>query len=332
MRAFEYVSPTTKEQAVALLSSTWGETEILAGGTDLLALMKDDIVRPRRLVNIKEIAELRGISFSTSTGLRLGATVTLQELLDHPDVGRHYPALVQAARGVTSPQIRNMGTVGGDLCQRPRCWYFRSGFGLLARDETGRSLVLEGDNRYHAILGNEGPAYFVNPSSLAPALIAYGARLRIFGPRGTREVLLERFFRIPKSEAEREYDLQPNEIVTEILVPPPPAGMVSATYEVRQREALDWPLATASVALVLEGQRVRSARVVLGHVAPIPWPSPEAERALVGKTVTEEVAQAAANAALQRARSLGKNEYKIQLARVAVRRAIQQAVGGGARR
>jgi xanthine dehydrogenase YagS FAD-binding subunit len=331
MRAFEYVSPTTKEQAVALLSRTWGETEVLAGGTDLLALMKDDIVRPRRLVNIKEIAELRGINVSPQTGARIGATVTLQELLEHPEISRYYPALVQAVRGITSPQIRNMGTVGGDLCQRPRCWYFRSGFGLLARDETGRSLVLEGDNRYHAILGNEGPAYFVNPSSLAPALIAYGARLRLFGPRGAREVPVERFFRIPRSEAEREYDLQPNEIVTDILVPPPPAGMVSATYEVRQREALDWPLATASVALVLDGGRVRSARVVLGHVAPIPWPSPEAERALVGATITDEVAHAAAEAAVQRARSLGKNGYKIQLARVAVRRAIQRAVGAGGR-
>jgi xanthine dehydrogenase YagS FAD-binding subunit len=331
MRAFEYVSPTTKEQAVALLASKWGETEVLAGGTDLLALMKDDVVRPRRVVNIKEIAELRGISFSPRTGLRLGATATLEELLAHPDVARHYPALVHAVRGITSPQIRNMGTVGGDLCQRPRCWYFRAGFGLLARDETGRSLVLEGDNRYHAILGNAGPAYFVNPSSLAPALIAYGARLRIFGPRGTREVPVERFFRIPQTEAEREYDLQPNEIVTEVLVPPPPAGMVSATYEVRHREALDWPLATASVALVLEGGRVRSARVVLGQVAPIPWPSPEAERALVGKTVTAEVAQAAADAALQKARSLGRNGYKIQLARVAVRRAIERAVQEGAR-
>ncbi len=332
MRAFEYVSPTTKEQAVALLSSTWGETEVLAGGTDLLALMKDDIVRPRRLVNIKEIPELRGISFSTREGLRVGATVRLEELLEHPDVARHYPALVHAVQGITSPQIRNMGTVGGDLCQRPRCWYFRAGFGLLARDETGRSLVLEGDNRYHAILGNEGPAYFVNPSSLAPALIAYGARLRIFGPRGTREVPLERFFRIPKTEAEREYDLQPNEIVTEVLVPPPPAGMVSATYEVRHRAALDWPLATASVALELESGRVRSARVVLGQVAPIPWRSPEAERALVGKAVTQEVAQAAADAAVHKARSLGRNEYKIQLARVAVRRAIERAVEGGARR
>lgn len=332
MRAFEYVSPTTKEQAVALLADRWGETEVLAGGTDLLALMKDDIVRPRRLVNIKEIPELRGIRFTMREGLRIGATVTLEELLEHPDVARSYPALVQAARGVTSPQIRNMGTVGGDLCQRPRCWYFRAGFGLLARDETGRSLVLEGDNRYHAILGNDGPAYFVNPSSLAPALIAYGARVRLFGPRGMREVLLEKFFRIPQTEAEREYDLQPNEIVTEVLVPPPPAGMRSATYEVRQREALDWPLATASVALVLSGGRVQSARVVLGHVAPIPWPSPEAERALVGKVITPEVAQEAADAAVQKARSLGKNGYKIQLARVAVRRAITQAVSEGARR
>jgi xanthine dehydrogenase YagS FAD-binding subunit len=330
MRAFEYASPTTKEQAVALLASTWGDTEVLAGGTDLLALMKDDVVRPKRLVNIKGIGELQGLRYSSRQGLRIGAVVTLQELLDHPEVNRWYPALVTAVEGVRSPQIRNMGTVGGDLCQRPRCWYFRAGFGLLARDESGRSLVVEGDNRYHAILGTDGPAYFVNPSSVAPPLIAYGATVRIFGPRGTRDVPLEAFYRIPRSEDEREYVLQSNELVTEILVPPP-ADLLSATYEVRQREALDWPLATASVVLRLSGQRIQSARVVLGHVAPIPWRSAEAERLLVGKTWSEALADEAAQAAVAPARPLRHNRYKIQLARIAVKRALLQAARGGVR-
>ncbi|HXF04143.1 MAG TPA: xanthine dehydrogenase family protein subunit M [Blastocatellia bacterium] len=329
MRPFEYAHPTTKEQAVALLASAWGDTEILAGGTDLLALMKDDIVRPKRVVDIKGIKELQGISYSASRGLRIGALVTLQELLDHPEA-RRYPALVAAAEGVRSPQIRNRGTVGGDLCQRPRCWYFRAGFGLLARDESGRSLVLEGDNRYHAILGTDGPAYFVNPSSLAPALIAYGARVRIFGPRGAREVPLEAFYRAPRSETEREYDLRSNELVTEVLIPPP-TNLVSATYEVRQREALDWPLATASVALRMSGQRIESARVVLGHVAPVPWRSAEAERVLVGKTMSDALADEAARAAVAPAKPLSQNAYKIQLARVAVKRALVQAARGGAR-
>jgi xanthine dehydrogenase YagS FAD-binding subunit len=332
MRAFEYANPTTKEQAVALLGSSWDGAEVLAGGTDLLSLMKDDIVHPKRLVDIKGIAELGGIKPS-KTGLRIGATVTIQELLDNPLVTRAYPALVDAAEGITSPQIRSRGTVGGDLTQRPRCWYYRAGFGLLGRapaSEGGESLVLQGDNRYHAILGNSGPAYFVNPSSLAPALIAYRARVRVYGSRGEREVPVEEFFVIPQNDNDREYNLKPGEIVTEIVLPSA-AGLKSATYEVRQKEALDWPLAAASVALKVTGGKVASARIVMGHVAPTPWRAPAAEAALIGKAINEQVAQAAGEAAVSGAKSLGRNAYKIQLARVAVKRAILEAAKGGAR-
>jgi xanthine dehydrogenase YagS FAD-binding subunit len=264
---------------------------------------------------------------AAATGLRAGALVRLQELADNAQVRRHYPVLAVAADDAASPQIRNMATLGGNLCQRPRCWYFRNGFGLLPKDEAGKSLVLQGDNRYHAIIGNDGPAYFVSPSSVAPALVALGARVRIFGPGGAREVPLEKFFVIPRSENEREHDLKANEIVTEIVVPPP-GGARTAHYEVRQKEAFDWPLATASVALAMNGNNVRSARVVLGHVAPVPWLSAEAEAALVGKAINEQSADAAGRAAVSTAKSLGRNAYKIQLARVAVKRAIMQAAGG----
>ena len=330
MRAFEYASPTTKEQAVELLGKNFRKAEILAGGTDLLSLMKDDVVAPRMLVNIKSIAGLDGISYSPGRGLRIGTLTTIQELLDNPTVRRSYPAIAQAAEGITSPQIRSMGTVGGDLCQRPRCWYYRAGFGLLAKDENGESLVTKGDNRYHAILGNGGPAYFVNPSSLAPALIALGATARLFGANGARDVALEKFFVTPKSEDERECDLKPNDLLTEIIVPAP-GGARSATYEVRQKEALDWPLAAASVVLHMNGKQVKSARIVLGHVAPVPWPSQEAEHVLVGKAITDELADAAGAAAVAQAKSLGGNRYKIQLARVAVKRAILAAAKGGGR-
>jgi len=330
MRGFEYASAGTKEQAVSLLGKDWGEAEILAGGTDLLSLMKDDVVAPKRLVNIKEIQELHGIKAHGGDGLRIGALATIQELIDDARIRRDYPAIVQAAEGITSPQIRNMGSVGGDLCQRPRCWYYRAGFGLLAKDASGEPLVPNGDNRYHAILGNAGPAYFVSPSSLAPALIAYGASVRIVGPKGARLVAVEKFFVTPRSDGEREHDLKPNEVVTEILVPRN-AGVKSATYEVRQKEALDWPLAAASVALTMNGASVASARIVLGHVAPTPWRSAEAERAIAGKAITEETAQAAANAAVSGAKSLGRNGYKIQLARVAVKRALLEAAQGGGR-
>jgi xanthine dehydrogenase YagS FAD-binding subunit len=329
MRAFDYVSPATKEQAVSLLGASGADAEILAGGTDLLSLMKDEVAAPRRLVNIKGIDELRGLRFDARAGLRLGALVTFQEIADDTAVARSYPALAAAVSGVTSPQIRSVGTVGGDLCQRPRCWYYRSGFGLLGQDPSGRSLPLDGDNRYHAILGNQGPAYFVSPSSLAPALIALGATVRVFGPQGAREMPVERFFLTPKSASEREHDLRPNEILTEVRVPVPKGK--SATYEVREREALDWPLASASVVLESSGGKVQRARVVLGHVAPTPWPSAEAEAALVGRAVTEEVAAAAGEAALKGARALSGNAYKITLARVAVKRAVLEAARGGAR-
>lgn len=329
MRAFEFVSPTTKEQAVALLGPSFDRAEVLAGGTDILSLMKDDVVRPQRLVNIKGIAELRGISYDPAKGLRLGALATLQELLDHTAVRQHYPALHSAADGVTSPQIRSLGTVGGDLCQRPRCWYFRGGFGLLGQGADGRSMVTAGDNRYHAILGNAGPAYFVNPSSLAPALITLGATVKVFGPKGARDVAAAKFFVTPRSNSDREYDVRPGELVTEVRVPPPSGH--NATYEVREREALDWPLAAAAVSLKMSGNTVQSARVVLGHVAPVPWPASEAEAALLGKAVTEEVAHAAGEAAVKGAKALSGNAYKVQLARVAVKRALLAAGRGGAR-
>jgi xanthine dehydrogenase YagS FAD-binding subunit len=327
MRGFEYASPTTKEQAVSLLSDN---AHILAGGTDLLALMKDDVVSPKRLVNIKDIKELRGITIGKDRSLRIGALVTIQELVDHAQLRQAFPVIAQTASEIAGPQIRNMGTVGGNLCQRPRCWYYRAGFGLLAKDKTGEPLVPSGDNRYHAILGNDGPAYFVSPSTLGTLFAALGGTVRLFSPKGKREVPVEKFFVIPKTENQREHDLGPNEIVTEIVLPPL-GGAKAATYEVRQKDAMDWPLALASVALTLNANKVRSARVVMGYMAPMPWRSKEAEEALVGKAVTEETAKAAGEAAVTGAKSLGRNAYKIQLARVAVKRAILAAAMGGAK-
>lgn len=329
MRAFEYASPKQKQQAVGLLGPQWDNAEVLAGGTDLLGLMKDDIVHPRRLVNIKDVQELQGISLRPQTGLRIGALTTLVELSEDPTVKQNYPMLAAAASEAASPQIRNVATIGGNMCQRPRCWYFRSGFGLLPKDQSGKSLVLEGDNRHHAILGNSGAAYFVSPSTIAPVLIAYGARIRLFGRSGPRELPLEKFFVIPQNENQREHDLRPNEIVTDILVPTV-SGVRAAHYEVRQKEAFDWPYATASVLLKMSGDNVQSARIVMSHVAPIPWISNEAGQAITGRAITEETADAAGAAAVQNAKSLGHNKHKIKLARVAVKRALLKAAKGEA--
>jgi xanthine dehydrogenase YagS FAD-binding subunit len=328
MRAFEYASPETKEQAVSLLGASWGQTEILAGGTDLLALMKDDVVAPKRLVNIKEIEELKGVR-SSAQGLRIGALTTLGDLADNANVVKDYPALAEALNEAASPQIRNLATLAGNLCQRPRCWYFRNGLGLLPKSDDGKDLVADGENRYHAILGNDGPAKFVSPSTVVPALIAYGATVRVVGPKGKREIPLEKFYLTPTTEIEREHDLRPNEIVTEVLVPSA-QGVMAAHYEIRQKAAFDWPLAVAAVALTMSGSKVESARVVMGYVAPVPWPSAEAEQVLAGKSISEEVAKAAAEAALQHAKPLSHNAYKVQLARVAVKRAILKAASGGA--
>jgi xanthine dehydrogenase YagS FAD-binding subunit len=325
MRPFEYVSPASTRQATSLLSATWGQTEILAGGTDLLALMKEDVVAPRRLINIKEIKDLHGTRANTE-GLNIGAVTTLAELAEDGDARNSHPAFADAVHEAASPQIRNMATLGGNLCQRPRCWYFRNGLGLLPKDESGKDLVPEGENRYHAILGNQGPAKFVSPSTIVPVLIAYGAKIRLEGPKGKREMALEKFYVIPRSEGEREHDLRPNEVLTELLIPPPDGWKV-AHYEVRQKAAFDWPLAVAAVALKMDGSTVQAARIVLGHVAPVPWISPEAEAALKGQAVSDDTAQKAAAAAVSQAKPLSQNAYKVQLARVAVKRAILRAGG-----
>ena len=324
MEPFAYARPATREEALAQLGASFEESAILAGGTDLLSLMKNYVVTPKRLVDIRGVKEFGGITWSNGGG-RIGATVSLQELADDPGLQKSFPGLAAATAGVPSMQIRNMGTVGGDLCQRPRCWYFRNGFGLLARDAKGKALVPGGDNRYHAILGNGGPAYFVNPSSLAPVLIVLGASVEITGGKAARKVELEKFFRAPHGEHQREYTLAPNEIVTAVLLPDGAANWKTATYEVREKQALDWPLATASVALRMDGGTVRDARIVMGHVAPVPWRAREAELALARKALDAENAAKAGEAAVHGAHPLSGNKYKVQLARVAVKRAILAA-------
>jgi xanthine dehydrogenase YagS FAD-binding subunit len=321
MNSFEYANPTTLQDAVGLLGAKWGQTDILAGGTDLLSLMKEHLHEPKRVVNIKGIKELEGIS-KTADGLRIGALVTIDDLAKNADVKASFQSLAEAAAGVPSPQIRHMGTVGGDLCQRPRCFYYRQGLGLLAMKD-GKSLIPDGDNRYHSIFG-EGPAYFVSASSLGPALIALNARVKLVSAKGPREVPVAKFFLVPKDESTREIALQPNEILTEIIVPT--ATVKSSTYEVRQKEALDWPLAAAAVALEMNGTTVKSARVVLGHVAPTPIDSAAAAKALVGKAITPATAEAAGKAAVAGAKPLSGNAYKVTLAKVAVKRALLDAV------
>jgi xanthine dehydrogenase YagS FAD-binding subunit len=326
MKAFDYAAPEHEAGVLELLSPTPGETEILAGGTDLVGLMKKLIVNPDRVVNIMEVPSLRGIS-ADSAGVTIGATTRLDDLMEAPELD-DYPAIKQSIRGINSPQLQQQGTLGGELCQRPRCWYFRNGHGLLAN--AGR-MVMSGENQYHAIFGNAGPAKFVHASRLAPALIALGAQVRIVGPGPDDESLLplEFFFQAPRHEGQREHILEPNQLLTHIHVPrsaDTPAAS-NATYEVRHGEGPDYPLAAAAAALWIAGGRVAAAKIVLGHVAPTPWISQAAIDALVGNPVNHETARAAGEAAVAEATPLSENEYKVQLARVAVGRAILLAAG-----
>lgn len=323
MKAFEYAAPRHEADVIELLSSDADRSAILAGGTDLIGLMMKMIVTPDRVVNIKEVDSLRGID-RDSSGVTIGAVTTLDDVLDSPDL-EDFPAVKQAIRGISSPQLQAQGTLGGELCQRPGCWYFRDGHGLLGGE--GR-LVAEGDNRYHAIFDNAGPAKFVCPSRLAPALIALDAQVRIIGPSSEDESImpLAYFFRTPRHEHQRENVLEPGQLLTHIRIPAAD-GLANATYEVRHGEGPDYPLTAAAVAMRFSAGIVRDAKVVLGHVAPTPWISPEAATALIGQPVDAASAKAAGEAAVARATPLSGNRYKVQLARVAVERAVMRAAG-----
>lgn len=323
MNAFEYANPATVEEAIGLLSGKWGETEVLAGGTDLISSLKQGLTQPRLVVSLKNVKGLSGVARKGDV-VTVGATTRLKDFIANKYVQQQFPSLVTATKNISSPQMINMGTVGGDLLQRPRCWYFRQGLGLLGMKD-GASLVEKGENRYHAIFGNEGAAKFVHASSLAPGLIALGATVQVQGPKGTRAVPAAEFFAIPKTENDRESVMQPNEILTAIEIPA--KGLKNGVYEIRQRTSLDWPMVAAYVAYKDNGGKAQDARIVLGHVAPMPWLSQAGSQALEGQAVTAESLDKAAQAALADAKPLSQNRYKVAQAKVAIRRAGLAAAG-----
>jgi xanthine dehydrogenase YagS FAD-binding subunit len=322
MKAFEYASPRTEAEVLQHLSAEPGVTEVLAGGTDLVGLMKKMIVTPDRVVNILDVPSLKMIDELPDGSVSIGAAVTLDDILAHPylDV---YPAVKQAIRGINSMQLQAQGTLGGEICQRPRCWFYRNGQGLLGAG------VVEGANEFHAILGNSGPAKFVNSSRIAPALIALDAQLRVIGPDEEFEqyIPMAEFFRTPRRDEQREFVLEPNQLVTHVILPPI-EGRTCATYEVRHGAGPDYPLAAAAAALRMDNFGVvQEASIVLGQVAPMPWISQDAAAVLRGRKVDGAAAEAAGAAAVARATPLSQNEYKVQLAKVAVKRAVLLAAG-----
>ena len=332
MKAFEWINPSTVNEAVKMLTVA-GRGDIdeaprpIAGGQDLLTTMKDYTSRPSRLVNLKHIRGLNNITLN-ARGLTIGALVTLTELEEHAGVRKSFPGLAEAAHSVATPQIRNLGTVGGNLCQRPRCWYFRLEEVICLKKGGSECYAASGENKYNAIIAG-GPSYIVHPSDLAPILVALGASVTAVGATGKRVIPLDKFFTLPsEGNIRRENVLKNEEIVTEIFVPASPLAARSTYLKFKERESLDFALAAAAVAVRLApNQTVKDARIVLGGVAPIPWRVPDAEKFLVGKNLKPDVLAEAAKIALAEAKPLEKNAYKVPLTQTLVRRALAKAGG-----
>jgi xanthine dehydrogenase YagS FAD-binding subunit len=336
MKAFEWSTPRTLDEAVKALGASAPDVDhgpqILAGGQDLLTSMKEGIVQPPRVVNLKGIPGLGKIEDLGPKGIRLGALVTLVELNENAIVRSRFPGLAEAAKAVASPQIRNLGTVGGNLCQRPRCWYFRLEHVVCLKKGGDTCYSASGENKYNAIFG-EGPSYIVHPSDLAPMLIALGATATLYGPKGERTVELEKFFTMPgEGDIRRENVLTPGEILTRVDVPASAWAKRSTYLKFRERPSLDFAMSSVAAALDLGADgRINDARLVLGAVAPKPWRVPKAEAALKGQPATAASFAKAADIALEGATPLTNNEYKVPLTKTLVRRALAHAAGEGRR-
>jgi xanthine dehydrogenase YagS FAD-binding subunit len=306
---FTYVRAKSVADGVRQLAAPG--TKIHAGGTDLLGCLRDGVFPAKTLVSVGGLKELRGISSVPTGGLRIGALTTHGQVVADHTINTSYRALAQASAAVGSPQLRNQGTIGGNLCQRPRCWYFRGEFHCL-RKGGDQCFAAGGENQYHAVFGGD-KCVIVHPSDTAPALMALGARVRIAGPGGSRVVPLASFFVGPAHNITKETILEKNEILTEVLLPAAEPGLRSSYRKVRARGAWDFALAGIAVALLMKDGKVERARVVFSGVAPIPWRSEPVEQAVTGKALTSDVVAAAAEAGVKGAEPLEQNAYKVPL-------------------
>ena len=320
MNRFEWVNANSVDQALA--SVTDGST-FKAGGVDLLDLMKDGIASPTRLVNIRQISGLDQIG-EGENGLRIGPLVTLTQIEENPIIRKKYTALSEAASRIATPQIRNMATLGGNLVQRPRCWYFRSEDFHCRKKGGTHCFAQDGENDYHAIFDNRMCA-IIHPSGMAIPLVAMNGRAEITTKKGKREVALEDFFTSPAHDVRRENTLDPGELITAILIPETDARTVY--YKQGEKESFDWPIADVAVALTMQGSRCSKASIVLGGAAPYPYRAKAAEGKLTNSEITEDSARAAAEAAMANATPLEKNAYKIPIFEAVIRRTILRAAG-----
>ena len=321
MKAFTNANPRDLTHALTLVRDARqnGRTAALAGGgSDLLGMMKERLVAPDVLVNLKSVRGLDEVT-PQGRGLSIGGLITLDALGRHPAVRRDYPVLAEAARSVATPQIRNVATLAGNICQRPWCWYYRNGFKCLKNGGT-TCYSVAGENAFHAIFGG-GPSYIVHPSDTAPALVALEATFRIVGAAGERMVPAAEFFTLPTVDAARENILKEGEALAAIVLPPP-SGARSTYHKVLDREAWTHAVVSAAIVMQMRGDLCERARIVLGGVAPIPWRLPEVEKMLAGQRITAAVAERAGDAAVAGARPLAKNGYKVPLTRGMVGRTI----------
>lgn len=289
------------------------------GGTDLLQLVKDRIVNPDVIVNLKTITNLGQVT-RTAGGVSIGGQVTLDALSRNEIIRKSYPVLAEAAGSVATPQIRNVGTIAGNVAQRPWCWYYRNAFPCY-KNGGNQCFSFAGENQFHAIFGG-GPSYIVHPSDTAPALLALDATFRIVGPAGERKVSAAEFFVLPRQNAAAENVLAADEVLASIDLPAATAGARSHYLKVTDRQTWTHALVSAAVVLDMDGDTCRRARVVLGGVAPIPWRLPNVEQMLAGQRVTEDLAARAADTAVSGARALSKNAYKIPMTKGVVRRSL----------
>ncbi|HEV8254521.1 MAG TPA: xanthine dehydrogenase family protein subunit M [Vicinamibacteria bacterium] len=319
MNSFELARATSVAQARELIAEKQGSV-LKAGGIDLLDHLKEHLVEPPRVVDLKTVPGLDRITAEPDGALRIGPLATLAKVASSAEVQRAHPALARACGEAASPQIRNVATIGGNVLQRPRCWYYRLESYKCLKKGGDVCYAVGGENRYHSIFGGS-PSYAVHPSNAAVALVAYGASFVLDGPKGARTVPAADFFILPSKDPERENQLEAGEVLTEIRVPAA-GGARSAYDEVREKTAFDWPLVATAAVVRQEGGVVREARVVLGAVAPVPWRSQRAEQALVGKKLDEQSAAAAARAATVGAAPLSDNGYKVGLVQTLVRRTL----------
>jgi xanthine dehydrogenase YagS FAD-binding subunit len=312
MPNFAYVRPGSLKEAIQQLSSEGAR--IHAGGTDLLGCLRDGVFSVKKMVSLAQLHQLQEVRQTKEGGLQIGALATVADVAGSKAVQERYPALSRAALEVASPQLRNQGTLGGNLCQKPRCWYYRGEFHCL-RKGGDRCFAAGGENAYHCIFGSGRVCYIVHPSDIAPVLVAFEARVRVAGPKGARWVPVEKLHVLPGEDPQKETVLRANEILTEILLPPPAAGTRSSYRKVRARQSWDFALAGVALALQVKEGRVEKARVVLSGAAPVPWRSGEAEKILTGKRLDADTAAQAAEAAVKNAEPLEQNGYKIPLFR-----------------